>query len=62
MTGPQLEPKKCSQHAAKLIENTFSYFPHINSYDFHNVPSLQAHNLNFEKYMAQTIQHKAATS
>ena len=36
-----LEPKKCSQHIAKLIQSTFQYYSSINGYDFHNVSSFQ---------------------
>jgi len=43
-----IRANKCSQHTAKLIQNTFHYYPYINSYDIHKVPFLQARNLNFE--------------
>jgi len=41
ITGPHLEPNKCSPHIPKLIQNTFQYYPYINGYDFHKVSCLQ---------------------
>jgi len=41
ITDPHLEPKKCSQHIAKVIKSIFQYYPSINGYVFHKLSSLQ---------------------
>ena len=62
ITGPHLEPKKCSPRIAKLIQNTFQYHSYTNVCDFQKVSSLETCNSNFRRYMAQNYDSRKLLS
>jgi len=63
ITGPHSQQKKYSPHIPKLLlQNKFLYYPAINVYDFQKVSFLHDFILNFKRYVAPTIQHKAGNS